>query len=1165
MENIQRSKSITHQELEQAYEQSRLAGMPGKKSMVAEVSVLLGSGEGRTLTGSRASMNMSTSPSSPSSTTSPSALLGSSSTSPRSGDTPMQRTFSEDLVRPASMEAAQAVMASDASAMYGWYQPLHIVSQASESSSQQPLVPVVLAPAEQELLSGAGAVPGYGADFFDFSWDAPEGGERRSYGSARPDRGSSAASGADAGRFFWSSDEMRRVAEGASGQGWDSGQDQGMSDTINETSNIFPSSQAGLTEGSASAVPVAMETNLLRSAVSDEDVIARQTRALQSTSDVDLVKEAVESQENRQDELQDVGKEGELFEMVPVVASASEDRDRVQSATSSGSETPQASAAPVETNPETGVVEAVAPAPRPLPPAPQTATSPPLAELIDDQKLQADKEGERMDKEMRDFELTSVELYPESRLVILLALLCIIWILFLILTAAVRHGIRPGGETTTKAGGGSDHEHTAEYTTGGEEPPPDHRPTGPIPRPPPVGPVGPAGPAGPPGITEEPLRDVFYCSTEYCKREGDHLRGLTSQSSKRACDDFYEHVCEAWKKYATPLLDKQPGAAVSTDTLLQRAMEERLLAYIKDPAHTDVAPARTMYERCTDRADADAALLNVKELFRSWGSEWPQANNTGGTSDDVWRFAGKLLRVLGVPSIVGVEIGLEPQDLSKTIVEVGPPKGAIFYSKDVSDHRVMALFTDATRSAALALNPRDAASASAAAADVSVALATLSLLHLDDLGTSPLDFEVENFGALSKGVQAFMRVVFERVTVLNPSTRIMLHRGRLIRREIESTLNSAPPRAMLNYLGLLALVSLSPFLPEQFAQLRVLHSVYTLGRAEAPTTEQLCFRTTVQAYPACVFKASREVHKDVRRYVWLSQLESLFVDYVHDVAWMDNLTSLFVRYKMRHHHFERFFPTRTLGDCKPVPTLGTPKTMAAFVETVALRQTQLLSQYGKSLLPVGLGSPLSVWARYRLCLQLLQIPVGLVNSSVPTNGTFFALHLSRFAVRLYAGLSQLLYEGTVYELEIPLYFTEDAERMLDEALDCLLCDARRRFPHGLDADRVRNALLEQVLALQLGFKAFRNLMGVRRIWHRDFQLSTFPNVTADQLFFLYYALDNCELSDAVFESHQFEAHRRLPASVRVNMALRQFMHFAHSFGCAAGSPMAAGVPCRLLR
>ncbi|KAK8778175.1 hypothetical protein V5799_020481 [Amblyomma americanum] len=99
----------------------------------------------------------------------------------------------------------------------------------------------------------------------------------------------------------------------------------------------------------------------------------------------------------------------------------------------------------------------------------------------------------------------------------------------------------------------------------------------------------------------------------------------------------------------------------------------------------------------------------------------------------------------------------------------------------------------------------------------------------------------------------------------------------------------------------------------------------------------------------------------------------------------------------------------------------------------------------------------------------------------------------------------------------------------------------------------------------MGFLAFRRLLTVRRIWRQDFRLSTFPEMSADQLFFLYYALDNCELSDAVFQSHEFEAHRRLPAAMRVNMALRQSAQFAQAFQCRPGEPMVAEEKCQVLR
>ncbi|KAL3225952.1 hypothetical protein MRX96_025296 [Rhipicephalus microplus] len=516
-------------------------------------------------------------------------------------------------------------------------------------------------------------------------------------------------------------------------------------------------------------------------------------------------------------------------------------------------------------------------------------------------------------------------------------------------------------------------------------------------------------------------------------------------------------------------------------------MEGRLLAYIKNRAHADVNPARMLYDMCMNRGAASSALSDAKKLLRQWG---------------------------GVPSLVGIEIGLDPWNIELNIIELGPPR-TVFYSKDVSEPRVMKLFSDATRTAAKALDPDDPSAGSAAAKDVSIALASISLLQLDDLGTSPLDFQVMKFTALGNGVQHFLRTVFANVATIDSTTRILAHRSPLVRQELDETVNTLPPRVMLNYLGLLALVALSPFLPEQLNSLRVLHSVHTLGRAETGSNELMCLRAVSQAYPACLAAASHALYKNTQRSVWLSHLESLFVGYVRNVVWMDNLTSLFVRYKMRHHRLARFFPVWPLGDCNATNKTASSKAINTFVDAVGRRQTQELQ-------------------------QLFQIPAGLVNASVPTSSSVFAFHLSRLAVRLYASLAQLLYEGTVYEREIPLYFTEEAERALEDLLDCLLCDARHRFPHGLRAERVQNALLEQVLALQMGFLAFRHLLSVRRIWRFDFR-------------------------DAVFESHQFEAHRRLPAAVRVNMAVRQSTRFAQAFRCPSSSPMVAGELCQVLR
>ncbi|XP_075547651.1 neprilysin-1-like [Dermacentor variabilis] len=1039
-----------------------------------------------------------------------------------------------------------ASLGDQTSSEHGWYQPLHIVPKDSYGTKDAAL------------------------KFFDFAWGAPRRGPARNTCAARTIRATADEDDRlEVNPFSWSSKELLIKHEPTTTQQFKSALEIGMEDETHsdvstpQWESPKEAESDGVVSSSKPDSPAALSTNLLRSATSEDELAGRESELAdedkfgsanfdaEEEEETEEVKHEDKEEEKEAEEQEGGGSHGD--EEVPKF-SGKKPAEENESVDNTGSEA-SIEHAEQERNPETVVSPPKnEPSPSKLEPETMVAASAvslaPPAELTKELEEAADKASEEMDKDLRDLELTSVQLYPESRLVILLAILCLIWIIFLVLSAAVKHGRLPPtcDESTI---------HTVAPTTRDQWPPvwppitySTQKPKQPL--------------TNSTATTQEPLRGNFICSSDYCRREGNYLRALTSRSTKEPCENFYEHVCGTWKKSASRMIQKFAGAAVSTDTLLQASMEAQLLAYIKDRTHADVTPARALYDMCMNRGSANAALLDTKQLLHQWGSDWPQKESANSSTKEVWRFAAKLMRVLGVPSLVGIEIGLDPWNLEENIIEVGPPR-TVFFSKDVSEPRVMTLFGDATRAAAKALNPNDADAADAAAKDVSIALASISLRQLDDLGTSPLDFQVDKLSSLGKGVQYFLRTVVDNVATLDSRTRLLVHRSPLFRRELDETVNRLPPRAMLNYLGLLALVALSPFLPERLSSLRVLHSVHTLGRAENGSNELLCLRAVSQAYPACLAAASHTLYKNTHRSLWLSQLESLFVGYVRNVVWMDNLTSLFVRYKMQHHRLARFFPVWPLGDCNATTGAASSKTIGAFVGAVSLRQTQELQQLAQSPLQPSTGSPLSVWPRYRLCLRLFQIPVGLVNDSVPANGTFFALHLSRVAVRLYAALAQLLYEGTVYEREIPLYFTEEAERTLEDLFDCLLGGARHAFPHGLRAERVRNALLEQVLALQLGFLAFRRLLAVRRIWGLDFRLSTLPEVSSDQLFFLYYALDHCELSDAVFESHQFEAYRRLPSAVRVNMAVRQSTRFAQAFRCPPGSPMVAGEPCQVLR
>ncbi|CAN7988943.1 unnamed protein product [Ixodes hexagonus] len=221
----------------------------------------------------------------------------------------------------------------------------------------------------------------------------------------------------------------------------------------------------------------------------------------------------------------------------------------------------------------------------------------------------------------------------------------------------------------------------------------------------------------------------------------------------------------------------------------------------------------------------------------------------------------------------------------------------------------------------------------------------------------------------------------------------------------------------------------------------------------------------------------------------------------------------------------------------------TPEIMSVFTE-LALRYPTSINDEAKEM-------------TFSVARRSVHVPFGLVNDSVPGNGTMFAFHLSRVAVRFFGSLVQLVNE---YQDE---GFTDHSQRTLDELLDCLARDWRA-LPSSLsaesrsvvaDADQARYAILTQTAALRLTFLAFQELLHVERIWRLSFRLRPLRQTSSQQLFFLYYALDNCELSDAPFKTHEYLTERRLPAELRVNFPLRHMPEFAVAFGCGQGSAM----------
>lgn len=391
-----------------------------------------------------------------------------------------------------------------------------------------------------------------------------------------------------------------------------------------------------------------------------------------------------------------------------------------------------------------------------------------------------------------------------------------------------------------------------------------------------------------------------------------------------------------------------PVSAVSTDTMLQEAMEDRLLSFLRDNANAQ-SPARLFYDNCLDRTKTGLSLEEARTRFNTWKiGQWPITDNLSSnkTMSTVWQFAAEVARDLGVDTFLGASVGLDPRTLDRGIVELGPIK-PLFYSVDVKDAEMINLLRNASHMVALEITPNNAADAQTAADDVRLVQEALAPQHLGDRGIHPQDYKVMDLTELGNGVQEFLGELFSGVKDEQLKRHVMVQRPELVvKHGLDEILARMPVRALLNYIGFRAIVRMAPFLSNFLESLIRLHALEYLGRNEVAGTAVLCLRAATWSFPACFVNASHFLDDvgDLRRRFCLDQLRDLFPRMVHDVAWMNELTSLLVNYKMRNHQVALGFDAPdTCGRW-----VGSPNPMATFMDASIRRRQGELKQVGST-------------------------------------------------------------------------------------------------------------------------------------------------------------------------------------------------------------------------
>ncbi|XP_054931880.1 endothelin-converting enzyme homolog [Dermacentor andersoni] len=180
--------------------------------------------------------------------------------------------------------------------------------------------------------------------------------------------------------------------------------------------------------------------------------------------------------------------------------------------------------------------------------------------------------------------------------------------------------------------------------------------------------------------------------------------------------------------------------------------------------------------------------------------------------------------------------------------------------------------------------------------------------------------------------------------------------------------------------------------------------------------------------------------------------------------------------------------------------------------------------------------------------NVIVLPLAFYNLSVPTTQKERMFHIPRIGPRLTNCLFRATF-ATNFFMPNDYYWTNYASSNFDATAKCFGGHYKK------DQNSRMFTTVEENSGIVVAFEAFQNRLFSKQYLQMDYILEGLPDVTADQLFFIYYALSHCEIS-----GHGSTASM-MNAEERVNVPLMNSFEFSAAFKCPNNHKMNPSNKC----
>ncbi|XP_064468520.1 neprilysin-like [Ornithodoros turicata] len=597
-----------------------------------------------------------------------------------------------------------------------------------------------------------------------------------------------------------------------------------------------------------------------------------------------------------------------------------------------------------------------------------------------------------------------------------------------------------------------------------------------------------------------PALPYELCVSRACQAEGRYLFDLLNWDVD-PCDDFYGFVCKGW------------GAATS-DQLLRDEMDSKVARLLGRGAAIPrpLAPLQRLYEQCQDvRTLADSGLVPIRKVLDLVGlPHWPYVMPENRYVP-LWTAAARILRATGAETLVHVQPGGTHRSRPghSLFILKAPRQLVSVHVQETTEKAYLA----AARAALAAF--RDKLSASL-------------------LATEILNLEKRFAGATARETNTTLARLGEYPQLLQFLSQLTgngVHEGTEVLMSqsfnaLITVVGAEPADGVLNYLGFRTAVQLADFLPDSVG--RELSVLASLVRNGGPLPRwRTCLRAVEDAAPRRFLRAAAMA----LRAAGTKPAAALFAESIRDgmmfalnqAPWLDKHSLTMSRQQLSRVRFRLFLPEN--ASLLNFDTTSEKGLLAYSAIHTASFDAGLRAPHP------WLGSALDTDCTIDVNTNAVFIPLLLFNFSALTLDELLSFHLPRAGLRLARCMANLL-------LARKNRWSEAGREGLRRIERCM------SVQHG--SLKPRSMAVADSLALGPVLRLFR--ANVHRRRRQDVRLRNAEDLSADHVFFVYYASGFCRQEDDV---------------VSVNAPLWSSVAFQRAFECRPGSPMRPDRACPL--